>query len=148
MESGLIIRNKVWCIFPMVIGSEVRMEQYWDDDHRENAPQFIRSRNQFSWLRPIVPHEFNLRGINVIKTSSKWRPISVNFCFSLSQLAYVSPTRRKIFIMSPTINNVLNVRRWNVFRIRTDSVTEWPNELQYFMQLTSLLSHLSQEIHQ
>ena len=72
---------------------------------------FIRSRNQFQWLRQTVPHEFNLRGTNVIKTSSKWRPISVNFCLSLSQLAYVNPTRRKIFIMSPTINNVLNVRR-------------------------------------
>ena len=70
-----------------------------------------RTGNQFQWLRSIFPHEFNLRGTNVIKTSSKWRPISVNFCLSLSQLAYVNPTRRKIFIMSPTINNVLNVRR-------------------------------------
>ena len=31
----------------MVNWSEFRMEKNWDDDHREDAPQFIRSRNQF-----------------------------------------------------------------------------------------------------
>ena len=35
---------KVGCIFPMVISSEFRMEQYEDDDDdRENAPHFIFS---------------------------------------------------------------------------------------------------------
>ena len=31
---------KEGCIFPMVISSEFRLAQYWDDDHREDAFQF------------------------------------------------------------------------------------------------------------
>ena len=31
---------KVGCILPMVIWSEFRMGQYWDDDYREDALQF------------------------------------------------------------------------------------------------------------
>ena len=30
--------GKVGCIFPMVISLEIRMGQYRDDDHREEAP--------------------------------------------------------------------------------------------------------------
>ena len=30
--------NKVVCTFPMVISPEFHMGQYWDDDHREDAP--------------------------------------------------------------------------------------------------------------
>ena len=33
-------RIKVWRVVSMVISSEFRMEQYIDDDHREDAPQF------------------------------------------------------------------------------------------------------------
>ena len=33
--------DKMECILPMVISSEFRIEQYRDDDHREDAPQFI-----------------------------------------------------------------------------------------------------------
>ena len=41
---------KVGCIFPMVIWSEFRMGQYWDDDHREDAPQFT-----FNDMAALVP---------------------------------------------------------------------------------------------
>ena len=34
-------KSKVGCVFPMVISFEFRMGQYWDDDHREDAPQFM-----------------------------------------------------------------------------------------------------------
>ena len=34
------LSNKVGCVFPIVIGSEFRIQQYRDDDHREDAPYF------------------------------------------------------------------------------------------------------------
>ena len=34
------LKYKVGCVFPMVIWSEFRMEQYKDDHHREDAPLF------------------------------------------------------------------------------------------------------------
>ena len=34
---------KVGCIYPMVILSEFRMGQNWDDDHRVDAPHFIKN---------------------------------------------------------------------------------------------------------
>ena len=39
--ASLNSSNKVGCAFPMVISSEFCMRQYWGDDHREVAPQFI-----------------------------------------------------------------------------------------------------------
>ena len=38
--GGLQYSGKVGRVFPMVIWPEFRMGQYWDDDHREDAPQF------------------------------------------------------------------------------------------------------------
>ena len=35
------VKNKVECVFPVVIWSEFRMVQYRDDDHWEDAPHFI-----------------------------------------------------------------------------------------------------------
>ena len=34
------VQNKEGCVFPMVIGSESRMEKFRDDDHREDASHF------------------------------------------------------------------------------------------------------------
>ena len=34
--------GKVGRVFPMIILSEFRMEKYRDDDHREDAPHFIK----------------------------------------------------------------------------------------------------------
>ena len=36
-----VFRNKVECVFPMVIWSKFRMGQYKDNDHREDTPHFI-----------------------------------------------------------------------------------------------------------
>ena len=42
VEDKWIKKSKVGCIFPLVISSEFRMGQYRDDNHREDAPHFIR----------------------------------------------------------------------------------------------------------
>ena len=41
---------KVGCVSPMVISSEFHMGQYWDDDHREDAPHLNKwSKNSNLW---------------------------------------------------------------------------------------------------
>ena len=42
VEDKWIKKSKVGFIFPLVISSEFRMGQYRDDNHREDAPHFIR----------------------------------------------------------------------------------------------------------
>ena len=39
-RAKTLARNKVGCVFPMVISFEFCMGQYIDDDHREYAPHF------------------------------------------------------------------------------------------------------------
>ena len=39
-QQGKYWRNKVGCVFPMVILIEFRLGQYSDDDHPKNAPHF------------------------------------------------------------------------------------------------------------
>ena len=46
---------KVGCVLPMVISSEFRMGQYWEDDPQEDAPQFIKTVFLKYFLRNIVP---------------------------------------------------------------------------------------------
>ena len=45
-----VFRNKVGCVFLMVIWSEFRMGQYRHDDHREDAPHFIIISTPYSIL--------------------------------------------------------------------------------------------------
>ena len=52
-SSTVLIVSQVGCVFPMVILSEFRMDQYRDDDHREDALHF--TQRYFSILNSRVP---------------------------------------------------------------------------------------------
>ena len=42
LQREALQKDKVGCVIPMVISSEFYMEPYRDDDHREDAPHFIK----------------------------------------------------------------------------------------------------------
>ena len=42
MDRGVLkTRDKLGCVFPMVISSDFRMGEHRDDDHEEDAPYFM-----------------------------------------------------------------------------------------------------------
>ena len=53
LESSTVLVSQVGFVFPMVILSEFCMEQYRDDDHREDALHF--TQRYFSILNSRAP---------------------------------------------------------------------------------------------